>query len=120
MARTPVPSSHTLPNGLLVRVRLPVSGDVRGLQRLLDRTAHEGDDLEARRLLRFDPRKRLALVAAVAPGAAELIVGYIAGDLLEGARPDILLADEILAPEVSELLADVLEGRVEGRLGRSA
>jgi hypothetical protein len=120
MARTPVPSSHRLPGGPLVRVRFPVASDRAKLRDLLDRAGGQGGDLAERRLLRFDPRTRVALVAAVALNGSEVLVGYMAGDLRQGAGPDLIVADERLAPGVADVLADMLRTRVEDQLARSA
>jgi hypothetical protein len=120
MARTSVPSAHTLPDGLRVRLRLPHGSDLPRLAALVDGLQRRPDELEAGRLLRFDPRRRLVLCATAWIGGSETLVGYGAIDLLPDAAPDVLLADEVAAPHVAELLAGVLRAERTVRLRRVA
>jgi hypothetical protein len=115
MARTSVPSAHTLPGGLRVRLRLPHSSDRHRVAAL-----PAPDELEAGRLLRFDPRRRLVLCATAWIGGSEALVGCGAIDLRPGAAPDLLLADETAAPQLGELLADVLRAERTARVRRAA
>ena len=93
--------AHTLPSGLRVRVRLPQRGDLAGLLDLHDRAGRASTELQATRLLRYDPRARAVLCATAWVDGAERLVGFAAfapGDELE------LLADEARAPGVSGVL----------------
>lgn len=106
--------AHTLTSGLRVRVRLPQRGDVAGLLALHERAGSEITELQARRLLRYDPRSRAALCATAWVDGAERLVGFAAGAPGEG--PAEMLADEARAPG----LAGVLDADLREHLTRVA
>jgi hypothetical protein len=93
----------TLPNGLRVRLRLPGPSDRARLRDLLDRVGVPGDEFSLSRMTRFDPRTRTAVCATCFALAGETVVGYAAIDRWAD-EPDLVLADEDLAPGVGELL----------------
>jgi hypothetical protein len=108
----------TLPTGLRLRVRMPQHFDTARLRTLFERVGLVPDDLLLSRLLRFDPRERVAVVATVLVGRAEEIVGLAVSDRFAD-TPDLVLGDELQAPGVSALLEDAL--RAHGlRARRSA
>lgn len=75
----PLFRAHTLPSGLRVRVRLPHRSDAVGLVALHERLGRPISELEARRILRFDPRTCVVVVATAWIGGAETLVGYAIG-----------------------------------------
>ncbi len=94
--------AHTLSCGLRVRVRLPLRGDLAGLLDLHDRSGRAITELEARRLLRHDPRSRAVVCVTAWVDGAETLVGFAAAR--PGERPRPLLADEARAPGVTGVL----------------
>ena len=70
----------------------------------MQRLGQPADELALGRLLRFDPRARAAVCATCFAGSGETVVGYAAIDR-GAAAPDVVLADEDLAPGVRDLLA---------------
>jgi hypothetical protein len=95
----------TLENGLRVRFRLPHAADRRGLQALFARGHSPIGELHARRLLRFEPRGRVALCAVAPVGGRESLVGFAAA-APGGGPPEVVLADEAVAPGMSLELRD--------------
>lgn len=100
----------TLATGLRVRLRLPNRFDRGRLGGLFAQAGISLDDLELSRLLAFDPRERVALVAVVLVGRAEEIVGFTMMDRSDD-RPDLVLGDELRAPGVAALLEDAVRAR---------
>ena len=99
--------STTLPNGLRVRLRLPIPSDRARLRELWGRLGGDADELATTRLVWFDPRERSAICATAFAGAGEAIVGY--GSMERHAeQPDLLLVDDELAPGIEELLTEAL------------
>ncbi len=109
--------SHTLEYGLRVRVRLAHVTDVEALLDLAARAGRPCGELAARRMLRVEPRVRVAVCAAAWVDGRQTLVGYGAGDLAAG-EPDVLLCDDALAPGVGALLAAAVAERA-GVLQRS-
>lgn len=95
--------SATLPAGHRVRLRMPHRHDVQRLRALLERVGLDADELALRRALHFDPRRTLAVVATVLVGRSEEIVGVALMDR-DSPDPDLLLADEAMAPGITALL----------------
>jgi len=105
-------ASTTLPSGARARLRYPHRSDAAGVRGLLARLGLEADDLHLTRALRPDPRDRVVVVAAVLLDRLEEVVAL--GALDRGARaPDLLLADEALAPGVGAVVAEALAGHGE-------
>ena len=112
---------HRLPDGLPVRLRLARAGDQRLLELLLERLGVEASPLEVRRVLRYDPRRRVVVCASALIGKTETLVGLGAVDLTDpDAEPDTLVFDRRLAPELGTLLRDGLRGRLSSRTRDSA
>jgi hypothetical protein len=99
---------------------MPFASDLRQLARLVGLLQHRPDHLEAGRLLRFDPRERLAVCATTWSGGAETLVGYAAIDIAPGAAPDVLLSDEAAAPGLAGVLCDALAHELAARIRRVA
>lgn len=94
----------TLSCGLRARVRLPLSTDAPAVLELLGRLGLEAEELEVRRALRFDPRRRTVLVATALIDGHTVLLGLAAG---------VRDAETVLAehPEVRRLLAAALRER---------
>src|SRR4051794_16836976 len=99
--------STTLSNGLRVRLRLSRPSDRTCLRALCAQLGLQADDLVLSRLVRYDPRERTAICAAVFNAGTEAIVGYGAIDRFADS-PDLLLVDEDAAPGMSGILGDAL------------
>jgi hypothetical protein len=108
----PLGRSHLLPSGVRVRLRPPRPGDFGPLAALHTRLGLSVADLELRRLLRVDPRRRLAITATAQTGGSETMVGFAAAE--HGGPPDALLADERNAPGIGRLLHRAVREGVGG------
>jgi N-acetylglutamate synthase-like GNAT family acetyltransferase len=89
------------------------SGDEQAIRELLARQGLHPGELELGRLVRFDPRRRVAICATALIGSNETVVGFGAIDL-DGdppAEPDTLVVDERLTDGLGELLLAALTGR---------
>jgi hypothetical protein len=95
-------------------VRLPQRGDLAGLLALHAREGRAITELQARRLLRYDPRSRAVLCATAWVDGAERLVGFAAG--APGGGPAEMLTDEGHAPG----LAGVLDADLREHLTRVA
>jgi small ligand-binding sensory domain FIST len=82
-----------------VRLRHPLRSDASRLRALHHRIGLETDDVALRRMLRFDPRESVALVATLLVGRTEEMVGFALRDR-DAEDADLLLADEALAPGI--------------------
>lgn len=100
--------THHLPGRLCVRLRLPHGGDHAPLAGLLARLGVAAPELERRRMVALDLRRRLAVCATAWTGEGELLVGYAAAPRDGAGEPDVLLADEAAAPGVGALLRAAL------------
>lgn len=94
--------------GVPLRLRLPLGRDRAALRGLLERLGLHACDLERRRLVAVDPRARLALCATAWVDGREVLAGYAATRRDGDPEPDVLLADEALAPGVGVLLRAAL------------
>ncbi|MTD45670.1 hypothetical protein GKE82_15590 [Conexibacter sp. W3-3-2] len=103
-------ATTSLPDGTRVRLRLPHAADRPRLGDLLGRLGLAHDELDLARELRFDPRARTVVCAIVWDGSDQLLAGWAGADRGQAA-PDLLLADETLAPGVRALLLDALAQR---------
>lgn len=97
-------SAHRLAGGLRVRLRLPYTDDHRRVADLYARVGLPLDEMGARRLLRFDARDRYVVCAMAWVDGSDVLVGVGASE------PDgrLLVADEITAPGVGDLLRQAL------------
>lgn len=103
-------ATTALPDGARLRLRLPHRADRVGLRVLLEGLGLATCDLELVRTLRFAPQERMVACATAFVGGSERVVAVGAIDL--GTRePDLLLADESLAPGAGEALAVALRER---------
>jgi hypothetical protein len=101
-------STHRLDNGMRVRLRYPYTRDHRAVADLHARLGLPVDELEARRLVTFDLRRRLVVCAVGWIDGHEQLLG-IAATARDGASaPELLVADEASAPGVGALLAEAL------------
>ena len=105
--------THPLPDGTRVRLRLPQAGDRAGLVALHARLGAPLDDMRMRRILRFDPRDRLSVCATVLTGLTEVLVAY--GHVDRDGTGSLVVADEIAAPGVSDLVRAALAARTASR-----
>jgi hypothetical protein len=96
--------SHTLANGVRVRVRLPHTGDRAALANLHRRLGLEAGELDLHRLLHFDPRSRRAVCAFAWIGGVEMLVGFAVGDRTRVGASEIVLVDPTVAPGLDDLL----------------
>ena len=103
--------THPLPDGSRVRLRLPQASDRGGLVALHERLGAPLDDVRMRRILRFDPQACLSVCATMLTGLQEVLVAY--GHVDRDGTGSLVVADEVLAPGVSELVAAALEERTE-------
>lgn len=97
----------TLPSGDRVRLRLPQGRETTGVGALLLRLGLNPDDVDVRRVLRFDPRRRAVVCATLWTADGEVLVGLGGLTYLDG-HVDLLITDEELAPGLAEALHDVL------------
>ncbi len=105
-----IDATTSLPDGLRLRVRLPHSSDRAGLHALHARLGFRVEELELARALRFDPRRRAVACATAFLDGAERPVAY--GAIAIGAsEPDLLVADELLAPGAGVVLDAALRER---------
>jgi hypothetical protein len=104
--------SFPMPNGVRVRLRLARFTDVEAIAELFSRRGQNVTlgDLEAGRVVQFDPRRRYVLCATALIDSAERLVGVGAVDLdPERVRePDLLVFDPAIGGPVGELLWDAL------------
>jgi hypothetical protein len=107
-------ATTTLPDGTHVRVRLPQAADRAALRALHARLRLAAEELELARVLRFDPRERAVVCATAWLDGGPQVVGYAAIDR-DAAEPDVLVADEDLAPGIGAVLAQALRRRPAGR-----
>ena len=95
-------------------LRLARSRDAGGVADLLWAHGQEPDELELARLVRFDPRRRLAIVATALLEGVETVVGIGAVDLepdSSGPKTTYVLVDESRTDGLDQLLRSALSGR---------
>jgi hypothetical protein len=109
-------SAHRVRNGLRVRLRYPHTRDGAALAALCARLGAACDELELRRLLSFDPRRRRVIFAVGWLDGVERLVGAATTPHDGDPTPDVLLADEALAPGVGDLLRSALEEQERARV----
>ena len=105
--------THPLPGGSRVRLRLPQAGDRAGLIALHERLGAPLDDMRMTRILRFDPRACLSVCALTLSGTNEVLVAY--GHVDRDGTGSLVVADEVLAPGVTQLVAAALGERTGAR-----
>ena len=107
--------SYPLPDGGRVRLRLLRRSDAAAVRVLLATAWAVPDDLELQRLLRFDPRRRLAIAAVSLRARGEALLGAGAIDLAPGAEPDLIVVDPDHDAALEELIAGALRARARRR-----
>jgi hypothetical protein len=115
--------SYVLRRGPRVRLRMARLRDEQAIRELLVGRGLDPGDLELGRLVRFDPRRRVAICATALIGSRETVVGFGAIDLDRGplTEPDMLVVDERLTDGLGELLHAALRGRARAiALARAA
>jgi hypothetical protein len=105
--------SHPLADGSRVRLRLPHAGDRGGLVALHDRLGAPLEPLRLARILRFDPRACVSVCATMLSGLNEVLVAY--GHIDRDGRGSLVVADELSAPGVTDLVRAALEERTGAR-----
>lgn len=105
--------SHPLPDGSRARLRLPHAADRAGLVALHERLGAPLDDVRMSRILRFDPRACLSVCATKLNGLNEVLVAY--GHVDRDGSSSLVVADEVLAPGVTELVAAALAQGAQAR-----
>jgi hypothetical protein len=111
---SPLRRTFPVPGGPHVRLRLAGPSDRPHVRALLERRGVPVTDLELRRLLAFDPARRMVLCALAPIDGHETLVGLGAIDNGE-AEPDVLVVDDRLARGLAELLGRVLVERARSR-----
>jgi hypothetical protein len=106
--------TQPLPDGTRVRMRLPQPADRAGLVALHERLGAPLDDMRMSRILRFDPRACLSVCATTLSGKTEVLVAY--GHVDRDGTASLIVADELLAPGVTELVAAALAERTQARV----
>jgi hypothetical protein len=101
--------THPLHDGGRVRLRLPHAGDRAGLMALHERLGAPLDDVRMSRILRFDPRACTSVCATMLSGLSEVLVAY--GHVDRDGTSSLIVADEVLAPGVTGLVAAALAER---------
>jgi hypothetical protein len=107
--------SYTLPRGPRVCLRLARTRDACGIADLLWSHGQQPDELELARLIRFDPRRQIVIVATALVDSRETVVGVGAIELDQGPHllPSFVLVDEHLTEGLGELLTAALVGRAQ-------
>jgi hypothetical protein len=101
-------TAHRLDGGLRVRLRFPYTDDHRRVADLYARLDLPLDEMGARRLLRFDARRRRVVCALAWIEGADVLVGLAASEPGGERDADLLVADEAAAPGVGDLLRRAL------------
>jgi hypothetical protein len=101
--------SYPLPGGARVRLRLLRRADAEALRPLV------ADELELQRLVRFDPRRRVAIAAVSPTGRGEALLGAGAIDRAPDAEPDPVVRHPASDPAVAELITTALRARARRR-----
>jgi hypothetical protein len=105
--------THPLADGTRVRLRLPQPGDRAGLSALHERLGAPLDAVRMTRILRFDPRACLSVCATVLTGVSEVLVAY--GHVDRDGTSSLVVADEAVAPGITDLVRAALAERTEAR-----
>jgi hypothetical protein len=110
---------YTLKDGTCARLRLARSSDAPAIARLLEGHAPVPHELDVRRLVHFDPRRRQVLCATGLVQSRETLLGIGAITLdAESPEPDLLIVVEPYRDELSPLLTRAL-GEAAGAIRRS-
>jgi hypothetical protein len=98
-----------------VCLRLARPRDAGGIADLFWAHGRQPEDLELARLVRFDPRGRIVIVATALVDRMETVVGVGAIELESGSDqlPTFVLVDEHRTEGLEELLSAALVGRAQ-------
>ncbi|HLY49337.1 MAG TPA: hypothetical protein VKR21_09080 [Solirubrobacteraceae bacterium] len=99
---------YTLGGGAPVRLRLARASDAAAIKRLVEDHELGRGEVEAARLVHFDPRRRYVLCAAGLRGSTEAVLGVGAIRLEAAAEPDLLVVGEEAPAEIAGLLRQAL------------
>lgn len=106
---------YTLNDGTPVRLRLARISDARAVRELLDAAGRRGADLEAVRLVQFDPRRRYVVCASALIDSTDAVIGVGAITLREDAEPELLLVADPQDGQLRDLLESALRASTRGR-----
>jgi hypothetical protein len=108
---------YTLGDSSCIRFRLARTSDVAALRDLLEQARADAPDLEAARLVHFDPRRRYVVCAAGLVDSSETLLGIGSISLDEGrcAEPDLLIVADRSPQGLRRLLRSVLLDAVGAR-----
>jgi hypothetical protein len=104
--------SYALERGPRVRLRLPARRDEGAIGALLAVSGDDDHELQAARLVRADPRRKLVIVATGLIGLSETLLGV--GEIELGGEPEpstTLFVDDVQTEGLAELLDNALRGR---------
>jgi hypothetical protein len=108
-----------LPRGPRVRLRLAQIRDLRAISAFLAQRSESPEQLDLARLVRADPRERVAVCATALIGSRETVVGVGAIDV-GATEPDLLVVDAELTDGLRELLEAALRRRADAIAERIA
>jgi hypothetical protein len=111
---SPLRRTFPVPGGPPVRLRMAGPSDRALVTALLERRGLPADELDARRLLAFDPARRHVLCALAPVDGREVLAGLGAIDFGSD-EPDVLVIDERFSASLAELLGRVLLERSRSR-----
>lgn len=111
---SPLRRTFPVPGGPPVRLRMAGPSDRALVTALLERRGLPADELDAQRLLAFDPARRHVLCALAPIEGREVLAGLGAIDFGSD-LPDVLVIDERFSPSLAELLGRVLLERSRSR-----
>jgi hypothetical protein len=112
--------TYELPSGPRVRLRLARRFDLPAIRALLEQREVPASEVALERLVRYDPRRRIAICATAPLDGKELLVGVGAIDLTADAEPDTVVVDERLTEGLGELLGAALVHRARTHARRVA
>jgi hypothetical protein len=116
----PILHLEPLPSGGRVRLRLPHRTDAAGVLHLCARLGLDVGEVEAARLVRFDPRRQAVACAVTWEDGAERLVGLARMSYADGdGEPALLLADPACRG-LDRLLARALRTQAAARARRAA
>ena len=104
--------THSLSRGPRVHLTLARSRDREGIASLLSGAGLKGAELDAARLVRFDPRERCVISATGLIDGRQRIVG-VGAIALGAGEPELLVVDPRLTEGLDDLLRRALLARVK-------
>lgn len=104
---------YTLGDGVRVRLRLARTSDAAAIRELLERQGLAPGDLELTQLVHFDPRRRYVVCATGLVAGMETLLGVGAIGLDRAPKPELLVVDDGLPRELTDLLRRALIGAAD-------